>query len=284
MKSAFLLTLVVLLTNLAPAEVRRSSRNLKPLTKPSDSDTRSNDEAASQQPAVAPQNEPAPSQVAKVAFRGPKTGWGVVKTSAPFYSPQGKNLGTLPGGMLFTYTDVKDSSKNSVLVSSVKRGETWEGPYLLDCTAVVTYEGAPDKIDPAILHNLTDYFTIKGKIDERKEALADSAASVNPYYKTAKQALQAYQDSIEKAAEMEKQMSTLTGPRKIKADEALRAFKYEQVRIKTKADQAALAYKTWKNAHPTDPAKIAADPQLKTLEQELQAAAAKVTRLLPPES
>ena len=283
MKRILLLTFVVLLTKLAPAEVRRSSRNLQPLTKPSDSDTRSNAEAASQAAAASP-SEPAQSQVNKVAFRGPKTGWGVVKTSAPFYSPQGKNLGTLPGGMLFTYTDVKDSSKNSVLVSSVKRGETWEGPYLLDCTAVVTYEGEPDKIDPAILHNLTDYFTIKGKIDERKEALTDSAASVNPYYKTAKQALQVYQDSIEKAAEMEKQMSTLSGARKIKADEALRALKYEQVRIKTKADQATAAYKAWKDAHPADCSKIETDPQLRDLEKEFQAVATKVAKFIPPES
>ena len=80
---------------------------------------------------------------------------------------------------------------------------------------------------------------------------------------------------------MEKQMNALTGSRKSKALEELRAFKYEQVRIKAKADQTALAYKAWKDAHPAQPAQLAADPQLQALEKELQAARAKVASLVP---
>lgn len=282
MKRTLLLTFFFVLANLAQAEVKKSSRNLAPLTKRTDADTQSDKEAVSQN-SLSSQSENIPGQVAKFTFIGPKKGWGIIKVNADYYSPKGKNLGTLPSGTLFTYTNVVDSSKNTVLVSTVQRNGTWEGPYLLDCTDIVSYEGAPDKIKPEIVQNLTNYFTIKGKIAERKETLADSAASVNPYYNTAKQSMQAYQDTIAKAAEMEKQMTTLTGARKIKADEALRTLKYDQARIKVKADQAAAVYKAWKDAHPAEDTKLENDPQLKNLEQELQSVAAKVAKLLPPE-
>jgi len=222
-----------------------------------------------------------PDAVTKIAFLGPKSGWGFVQTTSPYYSQQGKRLGTLPGGTPFKYTDVKNSSKNAMLVSSVKRDTAWEGPYLLDCTDIVAYEGDPASQDPQTLQNLAAYFTIKGKIAEREAALAQKALEANPYFESARQTQQAYQNSIVKAAEMEKQMLSLTGARKAKADDALRTFKYEQVRIKAKADQSAAAYKTWKEAHPSDAAKRPADPQLSELEQALRTAKAKVEDLVP---
>ena len=228
-----------------------------------------------------PSREPARDSVTKFTFLGPKSGWGFVLKTSPCYSPQGKNLGTLPGGTPFKYTAVKTSSKNAMLVSTVKRGETWEGPYLLDCTDIAAYEGAPDALDPQTLQNLAAYFTINGKIADREAELAQKNLAANPHYESAKKAQQAYQDSIAKAAEMEKQMLALTGARKAKADDALRAFKYEQIHIKAKADQEAAAYKAWKDAHPADPSKRPADPQLGELEQALRAAKAKVENLVP---
>jgi len=265
----------------ASAEVKRSSRNLQPLTRRDEgatAGTRSGNTGMS----VAARKEEAPAAAeTRVTFSGPKSGWGFVKVTSPYYTPQGKRLGTLPGGTLFKYDGVKSTSTMALFVCTIKRGESWEGPCLIDCTDITGYEGSPDTLDPATLKSLADYFTLSGKVAERKDALADEALSANPHYTSAKQAMQAYQDSVEKAAEMEKQMSALTGTRKVKADEALRALKYEQVRIKARADQEAAVYKAWKNAHPIDPAKLAADPQLQSLEADLKAAAAKVAPLLP---
>ena len=284
MKTSILLITLGLSACVASAEARRSSRNLAPLTRQPGSASAGTVSGNSGMCVAAPSRETARETVTKVTFLGPKSGWGFVQTSSPYYTPQGKNSGKLPGGTLFTYNDVKPSSKNAMLVCSVKRGEAWEGPYLLDCTDVAAYEGHPDTFAPETIKNLGQYFTLKGKIADRKEALEDEALSANPYFNTARQSQQAYQDSITKAAEMERQMLTMTGARKTQADEALRAFKYEQVRIKAKADQAAAAYKAWKVKHPIDPAKLAADPQLKALEQELQAAAAKIPGLIPSAS
>jgi len=231
--------------------------------------------------AAPPREKTAADTDANITFPGPKSGWGFVQATSPYYSPQGKNLGTLPGGTPFKYTDVKHSSKNAMLVSTVRRGEAWEGPYLLDCADIVAYEGSPEALDRPTLQNLAAYFTIKGKIADRKAALAQGALAANPHYESARLAQQAYQDSIAKADGMEKQMRTLTGARKAKADDALRTLKYEQVRIKAKADQEAAAFKTWKDAHPGDPSKQTADPQLRDLEQALQAAKGKVEDLIP---
>jgi hypothetical protein len=268
----FMLPSLVLTTLCATADVARSSRNLEPLTKKRAAPAAS---PAAEQPAAAAET------VTKVTFLGPRAGWGFVKSTSPYYGLDGKRLGALPGGTLFTYSDVKASSKNAVLVSTVKRGNAWEGPFLLDCTDIAGYEGSPDAIDPALLQSLSDYFTLSGKIADRKAELTEAALSANPHFESAKRAQQAYQDSVAKAADMERQMNTLTGARKSKALDALRAFKYEQVRIKAQADQAAAAYKAWKDAHPLDPSKLAADPQLLALQKQRQLLASKVANLVP---
>lgn len=280
-----LLLLFAFISFAATAQVKRSSRNLEPLTKKTPAaDARSGTSATAGATPAQKSAQDDQDAVTRVTFIGPKKGWGFLQTASPHYSVEGKNLGPLSGGTLFTYSDVKTTSKNAVLVSRVKRGDAWEGPFLLDCTAVAAYEGTPETVDPQTVRKLADYFTLKGKIEDRKEALAEASAAANPHFESARQAQQAYQQSIEKAADMEQQMNALTGARKSKALEALRAYKYEQVRIKAKADQEALAYKTWKEAHPADPAKLAADPQLQALEQELRAAAAKIPHLIPPAS
>jgi hypothetical protein len=282
MKSVFVLASAVLLTVCSvSAEVKKSSRNLEPLSKRSGAATASTRSGDTGMNLVAPAREPPKETVTQYSYIGPKQGWGFVQQTSSYYSTQGKHEGTLPGGTLFKYSDVKSSSRNAMLVCTLKRGEAWEGPVLLDCTKVAAYEGDPDKLDPETVNDLGAYFTLKGKIGDRKEVLAEEALAANPYYQTSRQAQKAYQDSILKAAEMEKQLATLTGIRKTKADEALRTLKYEQVQIKAKADKEDRAYAAWKKAHPVDPAKLAADPQLQALEKELEAAHVKVARLVP---
>ena len=258
------------------AQVRKSSRNLQPLTKRPDAETPA--------PAPAAANQaPAEERATTFTFTGPKTGWGFVKETSPYYTPDGKNLGTLPGGTLFKYDGVRTTSKNAVLVSTVKRGETWEGPYLLDCTDIAGYEGDPDTLNPALVKRLETYFTLNGKVAERKAELEDEAATANPHFETARQTQQAYQASIKQAAELEKQMNAQTGTQREKTMDTLRSLKYEQSQLKTKADQSAAAYKAWKAKSPASAAKLAADPQFQALAKEREAARAPVASLIPAE-
>jgi hypothetical protein len=280
MQRTFYLSIPVLLALSAAAEVRPSSRKLTPLNQPKTRPASSRSGNTGLSVATPPQ-ETAVNTVTKVTFLGPTSGWGFVKASGPYYSPQGKRLGALPAGTAFKYSDVKATSKNAVLVCTVRRGGAWEGPVLLDCTDVAAYEGAPETLDPQVVADLGAYFTLLGQVAERHARLADEALAANPHYESAKRAQQAYQDSVGKAASLEAQMNTLAGARKTKALDDLRAFKYEQVRLKAQADAEALAYKQWKDAHPADPAQAAADPQLRKLARDLQQAKAKVAELIP---
>lgn len=271
------LSVMTLCACTAGAEVKRSSTTFAPARPKASSRTGNTAPNSS----TAPHQAPATEAVAQITFLGPKSGWGFVQITSPFYSLQGKKIGALPGGTPFKYSAVKSSSKNDMLVSSVKRGTAWEGPYLLDCTDIAAYEGTFETQDPQTLVDLAAFFTLKSKIEDRKTALLQEGLAANPHFESAKKAQQDYQNSLTKAAEMEAKMNTLSGVNKSKALDTLRALKYEQVRIKAKADQEAADYKTWKDAHPANSAKFAADPQLKSLEQELQQAKAKVASLVP---
>ncbi len=275
MKRSMCLALTVLSVGLLPAETRRSLRNVET------SKNRTDEKQASLPVASDRMTDSKDTTTIKTTFTGPKNGWGFVRIPCLYYSTQGKKLGTLAGGLLFKYLDVKPTSKNWVLVSTLKRGTAWEGPYLLDSANVVVYEGNPDTVSPDLLGNLAAYFTLTGKISERQSELEQTAWAANPHYESAKQAQKLYLESISQAAEMEKQASALTGFRKTKADEALRAFKYEQVRLKSRADQEATAYRAWKDTHPVDSSTQAADPQLKALDLSLREAKAKVHDFVP---
>lgn len=269
----------------AEAQVRRSSRNLQPLTRRPErvAEGMQSGNSGLGVSVVPPKQEPPVATVTRVAYLGPKTGWGIVKATSPFYAPDGKRLGTLPGGTLFTYNGVKSSSRNDVLVCRVRRGAEQEGPYLIDCTDIAGYEGDLSALNPELIQNLLRYFTLNGRIEERLAALKQEANAKNPHSESARQTHQAYQASIEKAAAMEREMNSLTGARRSKALDALRTLKYEQAALKTQSDQAAAAFKAWQEAHPLDPAVIAADPQLRALRAEHDEARKPVASLIPNE-
>lgn len=284
MNPLHLTLLTAFLTSAALSQVKPSSRNPVPLSKRSSTKTSSarSQNAETGIPAT-PKQTPERETVTRFSFIGPKTGWGFVKAPSSYYAPDGQNLGKLEGGTLFKYSDVKSTSRNAVLVATIKRGDIWEGPYLLDCTDIAAYDGDPDTISPEIIGNLHTYFTLTGKIMTRRETLAEQHHANNPYFLSAKQAQGTYLNSIEKAAALEKQAAALTGQRKVKVLDELRSLKYEQTRIKAKAEQEAAAYKRWKDAHPLNPSTLSADPQLQALESERRQAKSTVADLIPRE-
>ncbi|MDR2848962.1 MAG: hypothetical protein LBW77_00205 [Verrucomicrobiota bacterium] len=271
-----------LLVCAASADVKKSSRNLQPLTPPRPGSESAGTQSGQTGIGVAAPKKEAPAETAtRVSFLGPSTGWGFIKETSSYYAPDGRRLGTLPGGTLFKYDSVKSSSKNTMLVSTVKRGEAWEGPVLLDCTDIAGYEGSPDTISPELLGQLAAYFTLNGKVDDRKAELSKAALAANPNHDAAEQAQKAYQASIVKATDLEAQMNAATGTRREKLMDELRSLKYEQSQLKAKAAQAAAASKTWEDANAPAPAKLAADPQLQALLKEREAARQPVAQLLP---
>jgi hypothetical protein len=214
-------------------------------------------------------------------FTGPKSGWGVVKVVCPYYSTEGHNNGKLSVGTLITYSGVKPSTKGFVLTSKIQRQEnTWEGPFLVEALDVVLYRGEIAKMSENQISDIKAYYTIKGKIAERKDQIEDKTQSRNPYFDTAKLWQQRYAESVEKAGKMEEKANALSGPAKSKMVDELRSMKYEQVRIKTQADKEAMNYKAWKDKNPINPSLFSDDAELKALQIQMNEAKEKVKNVV----
>jgi hypothetical protein len=214
--------------------------------------------------------------VTKVHFSGPQSGWGITKSATPYYSAEGKRLGVLPGGTLFDYSSVKTSSKNMVLEAKVKQGGDWSGPFMLDCTSLALFEGKPDNVNPEILSNLTEYYSLKSKIAERKATLENAAHEKSPHSVSAQRAQERYAESIAKATELNAKAEKQTGAARTKTHEQLRELKYEQTRLKVEADKEAASYKAWKDANPVAPDALRNDTEIMALENQLAPLKAKI--------
>ncbi len=267
----------------ATAEIKSSSKNLKSLLEREAKSSEASSEPSEHVRKSSDQNLETEHK-SRIVFMGPQKGWGFIKQTAVYYSPQGKNLGTLPAGTLFTYEAVKATSKNPMLLSMVQQNNAWQGPYLLDCTTTAAYDGSPDMIHRDVVSNLKTFFTLSGQIAARKEALKESVLSQNPLAIEARETLRKYQQSIEKASALEKESRTLTGLKKIKVDDELRALKYEQVRMKAKLDSAVAAYADWEKANPAITHKMEKDSVLQALVTQREAVRAKVANLIPTDT
>lgn len=281
MKSFITITLLlVLCATLAEAQVRKSSRNLRPLTAQPEPQPSATQSERTTLGVVTPKREEPVETITKVTFLGPKTGWGIVKATAACYSSEGKHLGTVPGGTLFKYDDVKNGAHTSYLLSSIKRADSWSAPCLLECTAIAGFEGNLEKIDPAVVGNLCAYYSINGRIEERKLELQRESDSANPHAPAAQEAQNAYKQSMTRAAQLQKEMDAAKGPQRQKLLDELRTLKYAQAQLKEKADKATAASQGWSAAHKPDPATLANDQQLQDLQQELLKAREPIANLL----
>lgn len=282
------LALVLCLVALgASAQVRRSSRNIKPLTQQqrerSERSMMGNSAMTGQKGGgsigVAPAN-PAPDmqkEKVKYIYNGPESGWGFLTERMPYYAPDGKNLGKLPAGTLFKFKGKKETAVGTLLVSTYKTEDgKWAGPFLFSCTKIATYEGDPDTVDPEMVGRLQSYFTLGGQIADRKSEIEEERKKRNPHLEPARQAQQNYRATLEKATALEKEMNATTGLRRSKLQDQLRTLKYEQSKIKTKADEIMKQYNAWKAAHPIDPAVFTNDPTLRELEEKRNATGVKV--------
>lgn len=281
MNRVYLLPLLLLVCT-THAQVRRSSRNLKPLTPPTTTAPVAAESGRSSLGVTRPRQQEPIETITKVTFLGPESGWGVVKANAPYYSTEGKQLGVIPGGTLFKYSAVKHTARTSLLVSHLKREDNWQGPYLLNCTTIAGYEGDPEKVDPQIVENLMLYFKYSDQAAARRQELRAQAHAANPHAAAMQQAEANYRKSVQRAAELQKESTTASGAQRQKLLDELRTIKYEQSRLKGQLDQAMTPYQQWNRAHEPTLATIEADPELRKVVALMQAAARPVAQLLPP--
>jgi len=225
--------------------------------------------------------EPDGTQTTKVRFTGPDHGWGIVKTSSAYYSTEGKYLGELPGGVLFSYASVKPTSKSLVLQGKIKRAERWEGPFLLDYEGLTIFSGDLETMPPSVVEPLVAYFTVSDRITQRKKAIEEAEYSKNPYYVSAKSAMDRYEATRLHAAELQAESEKLKGLSRSKVLDELRTLKYEQIKIKMALDRANANYKIWKESHPIPASNYTTDGELQRLQSEYDQLQVAVRKFLP---
>ena len=198
-----------------------------------------------------------PPPPAKPVFEGPKSGWGITAEFAPHYTLQGKNLGKLSAGRVFTYDGVRHGSGNQFLFVATFREPPAPdapcGPYLLDGARVALYAGSPADASPAIVARLSDYYAAHGAAESRRAELAakrmDARKERNPRYLAAKESRRRYNESIDEAARLEKEMNRSQGQRREALMDELRDLKYRQQGLKDKMDEDTRAFQEWNAAN-----------------------------------
>ena len=264
--------------------VRSSSRNFKSLKQREIEKTEAEKAAkmAEEKTARYADYNPGAEPVEKITFLGPKNGWGFVKKASVYYSTDGKNLGDLKAGTHFKYQDVKSTSKNDMLLSSLRDGSGWHGPYLLPCTEVAAYEGDPETVDIQIVTDLRNYFLLKGEHDQYREQILIREYKKNPHYEAYKQSADKYKASVEKACQLNEKAAKLTGIKKTQAHDELHKLKYSQTELKVNLQQIEVKYKAWKKQHPVDVEKVQ-DEKLLDLQNKIAAIKNRIPDLIPPE-
>jgi|GEM_PF-2334275 len=222
--------------------------------------------------------------VTRMTFNGPPSGWGIVKANSPYYSAEGKRLGEVPGGSVFTYASVKTSSKNMVMEAKIKREDgAWFGPFFLDVAEVVIFSGTLEDMPEELLADIQAYFSVKSKIARRKQFIEETEQAKNPHFASAKQAQEKYLESVKTANDLAARAEKQVGTAKSKTLDQLRALKYEQAKLQKASEEEAARYKGWKAANPVTPERFAADAELAALEEQLKKVRVKVERVLPGE-
>lgn len=284
MNTKFILLLLILIAAGELQAARSSSRNFKSLKQREVEKVEAAKAAKLEKEEASKYADfnPGAKPVEKVTFLGPKNGWGFVKKASVYYSPGGKNLGELKAGTLFKYQDVKSSSKNDMLLSSLRDGSGWHGPYLLPCTEVAAYEGDPETVDIEIVADLRSYFLLKGEHDQYREEILIREYKKNPHYEAYRQAAEQYNATIEKARIMDEEASELSGIKKTRAHEELRKLKYSQAELKVNLQKIGAKYKAWKKQHPVDVEKVQ-DEKLLVMQDKIAAIKTRISDLIPEE-
>jgi len=269
-----LLILLVLLVTGKSHAVRSSSRNLKTLQQ------REAELATRVQTAEQVPNRSEESRE-RIKFLGPRKGWGLVSRRCSYYSAQGEHLGELQAATLFKYSDIKSTSRNDMLLATLRDSSGWHGTYLLPCTEVAAYSGTLESVDIKIVADLRDYFQLRGEYDTLRDETLGREYRHNPFFEAYQESAQAYHASVDQAIELEKRVAQLQGIRKNSVLNELRELKYEQTRLEAELRSVRTQYRKWKDEHPVDLEKLETG-RMRGIRVEMEQIRKRLADLIPP--
>jgi hypothetical protein len=197
--------------------------------------------------------------------------WGITVSVASYYSPAGKNQGTLPGGVIMDIEESRATSRGAMSLGRVERDGAMNGPFLIADVDLVRFGVARAEIPEDSLAILKQFYGLKGRLDQRISELRRQAVGANPYAQAYNEAVQKYNDFGKREAALVAKRNQSEGAERMKYMDTLREMIPEGNRLKRSVEEARSRYEKWNAANPgvaTAP-NVSNDTQVQDLRRQM---------------
>jgi hypothetical protein len=271
--------------SVAPTEAQGngSSGELRLKTEASSSarESESPDPIGSAAPAVADAgDEVSPARNGIVlATRTDKPTWGITSQRTTTFGLDGTRLGHVSGGILLEYRSARVSSIGNMVESVLLENGTPSAPRLISKKDVYLFTGSYTRLSAKQRADLLAYYTLSGKIAQRKNELLLASAEKNPYFSAYSQAYKAYSEQIEVAKVLTRKRDHATELDKARLEDQLREMKVATTALRNEYDATHEKFRVWKDQHTNEIAKAENDPDVLKWTLEMNALSASIPGL-----
>jgi len=204
-----------------------------------------------------------------LAQLGGKPGWGVTRQRTNYYTLEGTRAGYVEGGVRLDYRRPHTSSKGGMVECVLYERGTPSAPLLVGVKDVVLFTGAYTNLSARQISDLEAYYTLSGKIINRRNELLQVSAAKNPHFETYQTSHKALMAHIEQAKTLALQRSRATEAEKTRIEDQLREMKIAENRLRADYDAAQLKFTTWKKEHAGELLKPEDDPFVKQWSKQM---------------
>lgn len=195
--------------------------------------------------------------------------WGITYQKTTYYNGKGAYQGLMTAGTLLNCLKGKlTSSKGELLECQPDSAITTNSPIFIARKDAHFFTGDYNKLVAKQLEMLKDYYQLNGKISDRRKKLLDDGATLNPHFLASRAAYVALTENIEEASALQKKLATATDSKKMALDEALRALKIKETKLKATFDEEQKKFVEWKKAHANEIPNPDTDSMIKTWDAE----------------
>ncbi len=201
-------------------------------------------------------------------FKGPDTGWGVVKDSTVYYNKKGIKEQDAQVGDLFVYNKVvKIKGKGSAFYANVLRDQKPLGIFIFSAKACVAFSGSYGTLTEEQQLAITEYFKIvKAQVQIENKARATHLEK-SPDGKAIARFKQAYNKSFEIAKRYKAEAKKArTNAQRMAIMDKQRELKGTQSAIKIKITELQKQSEKWLKTHPFSIKAVQQLPAYKSLE------------------
>jgi len=203
-----------------------------------------------------------------LAQRGERPGWGITHQRATYYTPGGSRVGHVEGGVLFDFQGVRTSTKGSMIECILHEDNVPATPMLVSASDAYLFTGDHKKLSQRQRDDLKAYYTLTGKIANRKKELLQQAADKTPFFPEYQAAYKTLMAHVEKAKQLSEKRDKATDLEKMRIEDSLRQMKTTEAQLRKTYDAIHLKFRTWKEQHADEIAKPEDDVQIQQWTQQ----------------